>query len=643
MIAAFHRNDPFALQRPFELARLDGKFAAHPALTLVHILFGGVFLLLAPLQFSTSFRTRHIRIHRWIGRVLLPAVLIGVLPGLYFGVLIPYGGPGEAVAIALFGGLLVLSVWRGYAAIRRHQVARHREWMIRTFAIAISISSVRIIGGVFDMTLTPAGIHSPDIFGLSIWTGWVMTLGAAEFWIRYTRTCRIQLQSSVRVAASLLACCSTLLACTAPARGNAAALSAQSGADPDITAFIEKIRAVDNHSHANSVVPADSDYDALPLDGVPFVLPVPLRPESPDWLAADKALYQYPQADLSGAHLTQLRALMQGIAKAQGEKFPTWVLDQVGDEVLLANRVAMGPGLTPPRFRWVSYVDALMLPLSTKDEGLTSPDREKLFPLEEKLLRRYLTDLRITRRPATLDAYLKTVVTPTLEAQQKGGCVAVKFEAAYLRALDFDEVTVGVAGSIYAKYANGGEPSHADYKALQDFLFRYIAREAGRLGMAVHIHSFEGFGNFYQVAGADPLRLEPAFNDPALRKTNFVILHGGGVNARHAGAMIWKPNVYLDMSMMTLAYTPARLADVLRDWLTQNPEKVLFGSDAFAFGPDMGWELTAWVAGRNGRAALALALTDMIGAGEVSRARAKEIATMVLRTNAGKLYKLGLK
>ena len=137
--------------------------------------------------------------------------------------------------------------------------------------------------------------------------------------------------------------------------------------------------------------------------------------------------------------------------------------------------------------------------------------------------------------------------------------------------------------------------------------------------------------------------LESAFNDPALRKTNFVIVHGGGVYAPLAGAMLWKPNVYLDMSALTLLYTPAKLAEVLRDWLTQYPEKVLFGSDAAAFGPDMGWEMGAWVATRNGRMALALALTEMIRNGEVSRARAEEIATMVMRTNAATLYKLGLK
>ncbi|OFV87153.1 MAG: hypothetical protein A2V74_09555, partial [Acidobacteria bacterium RBG_16_70_10] len=411
-----------------------------------------------------------------------------------------------------------------------------------------------------------------------------------------------------------------------------------------ITAFIGKIRAVDNHSHANSVAPDDSDQDALPLELIfPFEVPVQVRPDNPDWLAAYKALYKYPHADMGEAHMNELRGTMQGIAKKQGDRFPAWVLDQVGTEVLLTNRVAMGPGLAPPRFRWVSYVDALMLPLSTKGEAGTSPDREKLFPLEDKLLQRYMSNLKVAKRPATLDTYLKTVVTPTLEAQQEAGCLAVKFEAAFLRSLDFEEVSAATASKIYAKYAAAGEPSHAEYKALQDFLFRYVAREAGRVGMAVHVHSFNGPGNFFRAAGADPFLLESAFNDPTLRKTYFVIVHGGGVYAPHAGAMLWKPNVYLDISAMTLLYTPPKLAQVLRDWLTQYPEKVLFGSDAATFGPDMGWELAAWIATKNGRAALALALTDMIRDSEVSRARAKEIAMMVMRTNAGTLYKLELK
>jgi len=432
--------------------------------------------------------------------------------------------------------------------------------------------------------------------------------------------------------------CAAVLACASLPT----VAAAQSRADPALSAFIANIRAVDNHSHANSVAPGDSDADALPLDGIPSELPVLLRPDNPVWLAASKALYNYRHADFSDAHMKDLRASVQSVSKREGNNFPTWILDQVGTEVLLANRIEMGPGLPTPRFRWVSYVDALLLPLSNKAEAAMSPDREKLYPLEAKLFRRYLTNLKLSRAPATLESYLTTVVTPTLESQRRAGCVAVKFEAAYLRSLDFGEASRAAASDIYEKYSRGGEPSHAEYKTLQDFLFRYVAREAGRLGMAVHIHSFEAFGNAYSVTGADPLLLESAFNDPTLSKTNFVIIHGGGIFASHTTAMLWKPNVYADMSMMTLAYTPAKLSEVLRAWLTQYPEKVMFGSDAFGLGPDMGWELSAWISARNGRTALVIALTDMIRNGEVSRSRAEEIATMVLRTNASKLYGLGL-
>ena len=435
-----------------------------------------------------------------------------------------------------------------------------------------------------------------------------------------------------------------MLACTSSPHGDAAATSAQSGADPEITAFIGKIRAVDNHSHANSVAPGDSDQDALPLEVIfPFEVPVQLRPDNPDWLAAYKALYKYPHADLSDAHMNELRGTMQRIAKEQGDKFPAWVLDQVGTEVLLTNRVAMGPGLAPPRFRWVSYVDALMLPLSTKAEAATSPDREKLFPLEEKLLQRYMSDLKVAKRPATLDAYLKTVVTPTLEAQQRGR-------------LRRGEVRGRVPP--FARFRRGPRGDREqDLREVRLCRRAVACRLQGAPGLPLPLHRARGrpprdggprpfvrrTRQFLRAAGADPLLLESAFNDPTLRKTNFVIVHGGGVYAPHAGAMLWKPNVYLDMSAMTLLYTPPKLAQVLKDWLTQYPEKVLFGSDAAAFGPDMGWELAAWIATKNGRAALALALTDMIRNGEVSRARAEEIATMVMRTNAGTLYKLELK
>lgn len=427
-----------------------------------------------------------------------------------------------------------------------------------------------------------------------------------------------------------------ILALALPARAYA-----QAPIDSGLAAYIATIRAVDNHTHVTSLAPADSEFDALPLDGLPpFPSQVRNRLDNPEITAALKSLYGYPWTDLSDAHLADLRAALQRVHQQQGEHFNEWALDRVGTDVMLANRVAMGPGLSPPRFRWVSYVDALMLPVSTVREAAQSPDYRPLYPREARLLQRYLHDLGLARVPATLDAYVRTVLTPTLERQRQGGAVAVKFEAAYLRALDFGDGPEAQARVIYARYARGGTPTHAEYTLLENYLFRVIAREAGRLGMAVHIHAFEGGGGFYHIAGSDPLLLEPAFNDSTLRGTNFVVVHGGGIFMPHTGALLSKPNVYADLSAMAVIYGAASLAAQLRPWLEQFPEKVLFGTDAFSFTPDVGWEVVAMMGSNTVRQALGIALTGMLRDGEITRPRAEEIATLVMRCNGLRLYGL---
>ena len=245
---------------------------------------------------------------------------------------------------------------------------------------------------------------------------------------------------------------------------------------------------------------------------------------------------------------------------------------------------------------------------------------------------RYLKECGYTKPPATLGEYLTKIVDPTLERHKRGGAVAIKFEAAYLRSLDFDDVPRVEAESAY---------THGRaYKKLQDFLFRYIAGEAGRLGMAVHLHVAWGSGGYFGIAGTNPLLLESVFNDPRLHKTNFVLLHGGWPFTREITALLSKPNVYADFSAQTLMNYPRAVAQVLREWLEFAPDKVLFATDAYPYSDQLGWEESGWVASSTGRQALGLALTEMLNDGEVTRDRAIALAHMVLRDNAAKLYEL---
>jgi len=168
----------------------------------------------------------------------------------------------------------------------------------------------------------------------------------------------------------------------------------------------------------------------------------------------------------------------------------------------------------------------------------------------------------------------------------------------------------------------------------------YIAREAGRLDLVVHIHCIEGAGGYYRQSGSNPLLLESVFNDPTLRKTNFVVIHGGYPFTKEMGSLLSKPNVYADFSAQTFFTYPRELSEILRNWLEFYPDKILFGTDAFSFGPEVDWGEVAWLSNTTARQALALALTGMMNDGEITRARALELARMVLHDNAVKLYGL---
>jgi len=442
----------------------------------------------------------------------------------------------------------------------------------------------------------------------------------------------------MRKAASLLILSILAILAVEPSR-----ISGQTGVDKDLLNEINKIKAIDNHAHPLRYVAEgdkpDDEYDALPLEAIPlFPLPLRLSPTNPEFIRAWHDLYGYSHHDMSNADVAELMTMKQNVAKQKAEATPAWILDQLNIETMFANRVAMGRGLSEPRFRWVSFVDALIFPLSNEAAKQANPDYKGFYPAEERLLKRYLSDLNIKQLPPTLDAYLKTIVTPILERQKRNGAVAIKFEAAYLRKLDFDNPDEAKARLTYARYVRAGQPAPSDYKALQDFLFFYVAREAGRLGLAVHIHCIEGAGGFYRQSGSNPLLLETAFNDETLRKTNFVVIHGGYPFTKEMGSLMSKPNVYADFSAQTFFTYPRELSETLRNWMEFYPDKILFGTDAFSFGPAVDWGEVAWLSNTTARQALALALAGMMQDGELDRARAMELARMVLHDNAAKLY-----
>src|SRR5579864_2146764 len=170
----------------------------------------------------------------------------------------------------------------------------------------------------------------------------------------------------------------------------AAALARAQAPDPALMSEIRKIRAIDNHSHPPRVVAEgerDDEFDALPCDPLEPTAPNTMtRPENPQYLAAWKALWGYSYEDRSEAHVKELLAAKNKIRSEQGDGYPAWVLDRLGIDVELANRVGMGRGLDPAHFRWVPFDDALLFPLHNEALAAETPDRTFFFGRENMLL-----------------------------------------------------------------------------------------------------------------------------------------------------------------------------------------------------------------------------------------------------------------
>jgi uncharacterized protein len=419
--------------------------------------------------------------------------------------------------------------------------------------------------------------------------------------------------------------------------------------EPSLMREINQIKAIDNHSHPPALNgphgEKDDDFDALPCDPLePTDSGLMFREDNRVYIKAWQAMFGYKYDDFKPEHVKELLAAKQQVKQREGENYPNWVLDQLGIETELANRVSLGPGLKPPRFRWVPFDDILLFPLDNASLAEQSPDRKVFFGREDLLLKRYLKQLNVSVLPATLTEYTAQVVTPLLELQNKNGAVAIKFEAAYLRSLEFAPAGEVDAARIYAGHIKSGVASDAEYKVLQDYLFRYIAREAGRLGMAVHLHTGGGCGGYFRMEGSNPLLLDSVFNDPTLRKTNFVMLHGGaGGFEQFVPYLLMKPNVYADFSEQTWMTSPRHIAGSVRFMLEFFPDKVLFGTDLYPLTPQVNWEETGYQTTTAGRTALAIALTGMLEDGEITRQEASDIARKVMRDNAIKLYGLSSK
>lgn len=163
-------------------------FRQFPTITAFHVILGGIYLALAPLQFVQRIRTRWLAYHRWMGRGLVAIGLVIGVTALFMGIVFPTAGWPQSIVNTLFGLLFLVALILGVSHVRRGRIALHREWMLRAFAIGLAIATTRLISvpaiiWIGNPTEQQAGLIVLGSFTASF----LLHAGFTEWWIRHTR------------------------------------------------------------------------------------------------------------------------------------------------------------------------------------------------------------------------------------------------------------------------------------------------------------------------------------------------------------------------------------------------------------------------------------------------------------------------
>ncbi|MFT5725862.1 MAG: putative membrane protein [Bacteroidia bacterium] len=144
--------------------------------------FSAIFTLFAGFtQFSNQLRSNHIKLHKVFGKIYVYTVLFLTAPtGLVLGIYANGHLPSK-IGFCLLAVLWFIFTLKAVQHIKRGHITKHRAFMIRSYALALSAITLRIWKFGLANTIEPDPM---DLYQLVTWLGFIPNLLIAE-WIVY--------------------------------------------------------------------------------------------------------------------------------------------------------------------------------------------------------------------------------------------------------------------------------------------------------------------------------------------------------------------------------------------------------------------------------------------------------------------------
>jgi hypothetical protein len=163
----------------------NARFFTEPLPFLLHIISATLYCVLGAFQFSASLRRRKLNWHRTAGGILIPCGLVAALSGVWMTISYPTGVEPPAsfdgpflYAIRLAVGIaMAWFLCLGFLAVRRHDIALHSAWMMRSYALGLGAGTQVITHLPWFMVPSIQGELARTI---CMGAGWGINLALAE-------------------------------------------------------------------------------------------------------------------------------------------------------------------------------------------------------------------------------------------------------------------------------------------------------------------------------------------------------------------------------------------------------------------------------------------------------------------------------
>jgi uncharacterized membrane protein len=142
----------------------------------VHIIFGGIALMIGWLQFSKKLQTQYPKIHRWIGKTYIMSVAISSFPGFYIA-LFASGGLSPKLGFSIGAVLWLALTILGYLSIRKGEVEAHKKFMLYSYAGTFGAVTLRLWLPILILIFGKFSIAYPIV----AWLSWLPNMLVVYF------------------------------------------------------------------------------------------------------------------------------------------------------------------------------------------------------------------------------------------------------------------------------------------------------------------------------------------------------------------------------------------------------------------------------------------------------------------------------